>query len=68
MDQLILIDVDDIASFPNREDDGVNISSSNALTLKTGAKAIAIYMTPGTTEVTSNSEGDADEQGFTPTI
>ena len=68
MDQLILIDVDDIASFPEREADGVNISSSNALTLKTGAKAIAIYMTPGTTEVTSNSEGDADEQGFTPTI
>ena len=67
-DMLILVDVDDIASFPPREADGVNITDQNDLTLKTGAKAIAIYMTPGTTEVTSNSEGDPDEQGFTPTI
>ena len=68
MDQLIVVDVEDIASFPSREADGVNIASTNALTLKTGAKAIAIYMTPGTTEVSSNSEGDPDEQGFTPTV
>lgn len=66
LNKLILIDAEDIDTFPPRDADGVNVSGD--ITLKTGAKAIAIYFTPGTAEVTSPSEGDRDSEGFTPTI
>ena len=66
---LILIDADDIETFPVREEDGVNYPSSGGdISMATGKKAIAIYFTPGTCQVESNSEGDADAEGFRPSI
>ncbi len=65
-DALILIDVDDIVTFPARDEDGVNITGNIALAQD--ATAITIYGTPGTFVATSNSSGDADAVGFQPSI
>ncbi len=65
-DELILIDADDIATFPARDADGVSIA--DPVVLATGATGITIYMTPGTYTVESNSDGDPDEEGFQPSI
>lgn len=66
MDELILIDVDDISTLPERDADGVTVSTT--ITLKPNAKAIKLYMTPGTVEATDNAEGEVDAVGFKPSI
>ena len=71
MNKLILIDCDDLSAFPARDQDGVTVGSSStggSITLASGAKAIAIYFTPGSATVTSNSEGDPDAEGFKPNV
>ena len=65
-DRLVVIDVDDIDVFPARGDDGVTISTD--ITMKQGKFGVGIYLTPGTANVTSNSEGDADAEGFKPSV
>ena len=71
MNKLILIDCDDIDSMPPRDADGVTVGSSStggSIELKSSTTAIAIYFTPGSCNTSSNSEGDADAEGFKPTI
>ena len=53
-DQLVIYDVDDILSFPPRNDAGVVIEED--IVMKAGRYAIGIYLTPGTAEISSNSE------------
>lgn len=54
-DQLVIYDVDDILSFPQRNDAGVVIEDD--IVMKAGRYAIGIYLTPGTAEISSNSDG-----------
>lgn len=61
-DALTLIDVNDIAYFPPRDDKGVVVPED--IILKKGQYATTIYMTPGTVEVTSAAEGETDQIGF----
>ncbi|MBQ0056173.1 MAG: hypothetical protein KBT20_00835 [Bacteroidales bacterium] len=65
-DELIVIDCEDIATFPERDADGVNVTE--AVVMGSGKKAVAIYMTPGTYSIESNSDGDPDQEGFQPQI
>lgn len=65
-DALTLIDVDDIAYMPPRDDKGVVIAGD--IVLKKDRYGYTIYMTPGTVEVTSAAEGETDQLGFTPSV
>lgn len=65
-DKIVVIDIDDIDTFPKRDEAGVLITE--ALTLKTSAVPVYLYLTPGTVEVTSNVEGDPDAMGFNVSI
>lgn len=65
-DQLLLVDIEDIAYMPSPDDKGVVIADD--IVLKEGRYAIGIYMTPGTAAVTSAAEGDTDQVGFTPQV
>ncbi|KAB6150632.1 hypothetical protein GA414_28075, partial [Bacteroides xylanisolvens] len=65
-DQLVIYDVDDILSFPQRNDAGVVIEDD--IVMKAGRYAIGIYLTPGTAEISSNSDGETDSEGYTPSV
>ncbi len=65
-DELILIDINDIAFMPSADEKGVVIVDD--IVMKPGRYGYCIYMTPGTIEVTSAAEGDTDQIGFTPSI
>ena len=65
-DQLVIYDVDDILSFPPRNEAGVVIEED--IVMKAGRYAIGIYLTPGTAEISSNSDGETDAEGYTPSI
>lgn len=65
-DLMVIYDVDDIAYFPERNDAGVVIEEN--IVMKPGCYGVEIYMTPGTVEITSASEGDPDAEGFTPSV
>lgn len=65
-DRLIIIDVDDIASMPSPDENGVVIADD--IIMKQGRYGIGVYMTPGTVSVTSAAEGDTDKVGFTPQV
>lgn len=58
MPTVILIDVADVASEPARTLGSPNISGD--ITLETGAKAVGIYATPSSIEITRESSGDVD--------
>ncbi len=36
--------------------------------MKAGRYAIGIYLTPGTAEISSNSDGETDAEGYTPSV
>lgn len=61
-DKIVIIDTDDIKSFPVRDEAGVLVSEDIAL--NEAAKPVELYLTPGTVEITSNAEGDPDAMGF----
>lgn len=65
-DQLVLLNVDDIAYMPAPDDKGVVIVDN--IVMRPGRYGICLYMTPGTAEITSAAEGDTDQIGFTPAI
>lgn len=65
-DAVDLIDVDDIKVFPQPDAKGVRIADD--IILNNGAYAISVYLTPGTAEVTDPSDGDPDQEGFTPQV
>ena len=62
-DQLVIYDVDDILYFPPRNEAGVVIEED--IVMKAGRYAIGIYLTPGTAEISSNSDGETDAEGYT---
>ena len=65
-DLLVIYDVDDIAYFPERNAAGVVIEED--IVMKAGCYGVELYITPGTAEITSASEGDPDAEGFTPSV
>lgn len=65
-DQLVIIDIDDIAYMPGPDDKGVVIADN--IVMKEGRYGICIYMTPGTAVLTSPAEGDTDKKGFIPQL
>lgn len=66
LDQLTLIDIEDIAFMPQPDEKGVLIVDD--IVMKPGRYGYTIYMTPGTVEVTSATDGDTDKVGFTPSV
>lgn len=60
---VIVIDVDTIDSFPERDANGVLLDG--AITLLAGEKAVGVYATPGSISRNDASEGDADAEAFT---
>lgn len=62
-DKIVIIDTDDVESFPARDEAGILVST--AIALKAGANPVYLYLTPGTVEVTSNAEGEPDAMGYT---
>lgn len=65
-DQIVIIDCEDILSFPPRDDAGIVIEED--IVMKPGTYGIGIYLTAGTVEVSSNSDGETDAMGFTPSV
>lgn len=65
-DEVILIDVDDLKVMPDTDEGGVAVVED--IILNEGAYPFGVYLTPGTAEVTENSEGDPDQEGFLPQI
>lgn len=61
-DKIVLIEVDDIASFPARDTNGILISSN--ITLKAGKTAIQMYSIPKTLKAYNAPEGDPDKKGY----
>lgn len=59
---IIIIDVEDVASEPTREVGNCNVTGN--VTLKTGAKAISIYATASTIQLTEELSGDPDAEGI----
>lgn len=58
---IILVDVEDVASEPSREVGNCNVTGN--LTLKAGAKAVSIYATSSTIQITEEYSGDPDAEG-----
>lgn len=59
---VIIIDCEDVLTWPARNAKGVLIAGD--IVLKPGAKAIAMYATPSTISRNDTSEGDPDAEGF----
>ncbi len=62
LDKIIIFDYDDVASYPGRDGDGVQITSS--IVMKANCKMVSIYGTVNTIKTGSSSEGDTDAEGF----
>lgn len=60
--QIILIDVEDVESEPTREVGNCTVTGN--ITLKTGAKAVSVYATASTIQVTEELSGDPDAEGI----
>ncbi len=65
-DMLMLYDVDDILFMPGPDEKGVQIVDN--IVMRPGKYPFGIYMTPGTTKLTSAAEGDTDKIGFVPSL
>ncbi|HLV52175.1 MAG TPA: hypothetical protein VKY44_09500 [Flavobacterium sp.] len=57
-----IVDVDDILSFPERDEKGVLMQGS--FVMKPNANMIQVYMTPSKSKASFESEGDEDAQQF----
>lgn len=65
-DGVTIFDLDDVLFYPPRDENGAMIVDD--IILKPGAYAITMYVTNGKSEITSNSEGETDNEGFTPSF
>jgi len=63
---LIIFRMDDVLTFPNRDDKGVVITGD--LIMKPGKSAIEIEVTPDSVQVLQDSEGETDNSGYKPTL
>lgn len=61
-DKVVLIEVDDILTFPVRDAKGVLMATN--VTLKAGRTAIQMYATPKTLKANNKAEGDPDKKGY----
>jgi len=61
-DGITIFDLDDVLYYPSRDESGVVIPDD--IIFKPGAYAITLYATTGKSEITSTTEGDADNEGF----
>ncbi len=59
---IIIVDVEDIKTFPTRSPG--NVVATGDLELNVGAKAIGVYATPSTIEEIQTAEGEADARGY----
>lgn len=59
--RIILVDVDDVASEPTRSVG--NVATSGNLTLNENAKAVSVYATASTIQITEEYGGDPDAEG-----
>lgn len=59
--QIILVDVEDVASEPSREVGNVNTDGD--LTLTSMGKAVSVYATASTIQITEEFSGDPDAEG-----
>lgn len=64
-DELVLLPVEDIIQFPERDADGVTLSGNIVMCT---VDPIRLYITPGTVEIADNSEGDTDAVGFATSV
>ena len=65
-DKLILIDVDDIATFPSRDASGIYVYSP--ISMNTGAYMVKLYGTQTTIKASADVEGDPDGKGVIQTV
>lgn len=62
LDRIILFDMDDVSTFPERGADGITVA--NNIIMKANTKMISVYGTVNTIKTGSTSEGDMDAEGF----
>ena len=65
-DKLILIDCDDISSFPGRDPSGIWVWGN--IVMNSGAYMVKLYGTPTTIKASADVEGDPDGKGVVQTI
>lgn len=61
-DELILIDLADIATLPNRDGSGIVITDN--IVMKEGKYAVRLYVTQSTIKAGADAEGDPDAKGI----
>jgi hypothetical protein len=61
-----LIDVQDLISMGERDEKGVVIT--DPFVMKADTYGVTLYLTQDTAELASNSDGDTDNEGFTPSL
>jgi len=65
-DKIILIDVDDVATMPARDANGIVITGN--FVMNSGAYMTKVYGTQSTIKAGADSEGDPDAKGITQTV
>lgn len=60
--QIVLIDAEDVASEPSREVGDCSVTGD--ITMNEGAKAVSLYATASTIQVTEELSGDPDAEGI----
>ena len=61
-DKLIIFKMDDVATWPSRDDNGIKITAD--VILKAGKTAAHLYFTPGTITIGNKSSGNPDAKGY----
>ncbi len=65
-DKIVLIDVDDVATMPSRDANGIVITGN--IVMNSGAYMVKLYGTQNTIKAGADSEGDPDAKGITQTV
>ena len=65
-DKITIFDIDDVLSWPARDDKGVVITDN--ITFNEGAFAITVYATQHTIKAGHKEEGDPDKEGYIQTV
>lgn len=61
---ILIYAVDDVETWPTRDDNGILSASASALALKATSKGIGIYVIPSTLTRNDSQEGDAPATGW----
>lgn len=65
-DGVTIFDWDEVLSYSGRDENDVVVKDN--IIMKPGGYAITMYITPGKSEITSNTDGETDNEGFTPSF